>query len=170
MTRLIKVFILSTVICLFVASIASASTIKSDTLANELSSVHTMQFWVNDQNVDFKSIKFDKHSAKGWTWKFADDSKTSVLFTGPEAGVKDVFSSIQFTAPSSRTKFDVEWAEISKLSTITGTMSYNTFNKKNWTYSTGEISHAPTPIPGAVLIFGCGLSLLAFVRRRFSIS
>ena len=170
MTRVIKISILSAVICLFAASIASASTIKSDRLANELSNVHTMQFWVNDQNVDFKSIKFDKHSADGWTWKFADDSKTSVLFTGPASGAESVLSSFQFTAPRPWTKFDVEWAEISKLATITGTMSYDAFKCNKWTYTKGEISHAPTPIPGAMLIFGCGISLLAFVRRRFSIS
>ncbi len=163
-----KSLLLGIVLSLFLVSAASASTINSHTWGNEVSGAHTLQFWVTNPDIDIKSVKFDKHSADGWSWRFLDDSKRSVIFTGPEANAEDVLTKFQFTAPSSKTKFDVEWAEISTGTTVTGTLFYNANNKKRWTSVQGDISHAPTPIPGAVLIFGGGLSLLAFTRRKFS--
>ncbi|CCO24258.1 hypothetical protein [Maridesulfovibrio hydrothermalis] len=165
----IKSLALGMILSLFAASFAGASTIRAQTWGNEVSGVHTMQFWVTNPDVSIKSIKMNSHSAEGWSWAFFDDSKTSVVFNGPEtAGAHDVLTQFKFTAPQSRTKFGVEWAEISQGNVLTGTLFYNANNKKRWTSSYGEISNTPTPIPGAVLIFGGGLSLLAFARRRFS--
>ncbi|WP_432736015.1 hypothetical protein [Maridesulfovibrio sp. FT414] len=149
-----------------VASVAGASTINAKNWYNENSNVHTMQLWVNDPSVSIKSVKINNgQSTDGWTWRYVDDSRKSVIFSGPELDVQTLYSHLQFTAPSTKTDFAVEWAEVSKQTTLTGT---NYYQNKNWYYTKGDISHTPTPIPGAVLIFGGGLSLLAFVRRRFA--
>lgn len=159
-----NIVLLAVVMWLVSASSVWASTVNTNYWYNENSNVHTMQVWVSDPSISIKDVKINTgQSTAGWTWKFTDDTKQSVVFSGPEVDVATVASHLQFTVPK-HTNFSVEWAEVSKQTTLTGT---NYFKNNKWYYTKGDISHTPTPIPGTFLLFGGGLSLIAFFRREF---
>lgn len=150
------------------ASSAAAATINGKNWYNESPGVHTMKVWVVEPEVSIKKVDIKNDPSSSWTWRYADDTKRSVILTGLEtSGINQVNPDFQFTSPNKKFDFSVEWAEISNDNTLTGT---NFYINKRWQFTKGEISHSPTPIPGAVLLFGGGLALVAFVRRKFSFS
>lgn len=166
MKKILRISIFGLLLSLVLVSAAAASTINGKGWYNELSSVHSMQVWVTNPDVSIKNVKFKKGTLDGWSWNFVGDSKSSVILSGPAtASSREVIPDFEFTAPRSKTDFSVEWAEIGDKSILTGTNSYD---GKRWSYTQGEISNTPTPIPGALLIFGGGLSVLGLIRRRFS--
>ena len=163
-----RVLILSLFIGVLFVATASAATINGKNWYNESPGVHTMQVWVVQPEVSISKVSIKKDPSDSWTWRYADDTKQSVILTGLKtSGINQVNPDFQFTTPAKKFNFSVEWAEISNENTLTGT---NFYMNKHWKYTKGEISHSPTPIPGAVLLFGGGLSLVAFMRRRFSFS
>ncbi|WP_320170103.1 hypothetical protein [Maridesulfovibrio sp.] len=161
------VFTLLIALLVFTAASAFASTINANGWYNENSNVYAMQIWVNDPGVSIKDVKINSgQSSSGWSWRYTDDTKTSAVFSGPEADFKTLYTHIQFDSPKPDkfTNFSVDWAEVSEQTTLTGT---NFYKNKKWTFTSGEIDRTPTPIPGAVLLFGGGLSLVALFRRKF---
>ncbi len=143
-----------------------ASTIQGKNWYNEASGVHKMQIWVDNPEVSIKKVKFNKHTIDGWNWTFTDESKRSIIFSGPRTqGAQEVIPTIFFSAPKKNTDFAVEWAELIQGDPLTGT---NYYKNKRWSYTKGSISNTPTPIPGAFLIFGGGLGLLAWFRKKIT--
>ncbi|WP_320175335.1 hypothetical protein [Maridesulfovibrio sp.] len=160
-----RTLILSLLLIFVLASVVGAATINGQNWYNESPGVHTMQIWVVEPDVSIKSVKFKNGESSLWSWKYVDDTKSSVIMTGPKAsGVNAIRPDFQFTSPYKKYNFSVEWAELSQGNTLTGT---NFYIDKKWKYTKGDISHTPTPIPGAVLLFAGGLSVLAFIRRKF---
>ncbi|SMF43520.1 hypothetical protein [Desulfovibrio gilichinskyi] len=166
MKVLLKSSIAAFVFCLFFASFVQASTVKANNWYNEATGVKTMKLWVTTPEVSIKSVSFNKDSLDGWSWSYSGNSRNSVILTGPAtSGIKDVLPDFKFTTPSSKTSFAVEWAEIGGPTVLTGT---NFYENKKWTFTKGEISNSSTPLPGALLLMGGGLSVLAFLRRKFA--
>ncbi|WP_291327412.1 hypothetical protein [Desulfovibrio sp. UCD-KL4C] len=134
---------------------------------NEAAGVKSMQLWVTNPDVSIKNVSFKYNSLDGWSWSYSGDSKNSVILTGPAtSGAREVLPNFEFKTPGgNKISFDVEWAEIGGSNVLTGTNSYE--NKK-WTYTQGDISNSPTPLPGALLLMGGGLSVLVFLRRKFA--
>ncbi|WP_320170105.1 hypothetical protein [Maridesulfovibrio sp.] len=149
---------------LFVSGGAQASTISAKGWGTESSGVYTVQLWTTDSAISITSVDFSKDSLSGWSWTYADDSHTSVILSGSEtSSAGDLVVSLKFDSPNPFYDFSVEWAEVSTDTTLTGT---NYYSNKEWTYTQGEISNTPTPIPAAVILFGGGISLLAVIRRK----
>lgn len=178
MKILFKSSIVAFVLCLCFASFVQASavntncwdwssTVKANNWYNEASGVKTMQLWVTNKDVSITDVSFAKKSLNGWSWSYSGDSMNSVILTGPAtSGIKEVFPNFQFKTPNIWTSFNVEWAEVSDSGVLTGTNSYN--NYKGWSFAKGEITNTPTPLPGALILMGGGLSVLAFLRRKFA--
>lgn len=144
--------------------VSSASTINARNWYNESVGAYKMQIWVTNPNVSIKNIKFSKGSYEGWNWRYTDETHSSAILTGPATRTKnEVSPSIYFEAPKHQTSFAVEWAEVSKDNSLTGT---NYYKHKNWTFTKGDIVNSPTPISGTLLIFGCGLFVVAWIKRK----
>ncbi|WP_419783550.1 hypothetical protein [Maridesulfovibrio sp.] len=168
MKYLLRILSLNLLMVLMFASTAAAATINGKNWYNEAPGVHTMQIWVVEPEVSIKKVNIKNNPSSSWTWRYADDTKRSVIMTGLEtSGINQVNPDFQFTSPNKKFDFSVEWAEISNDNTLTGT---NFYINKRWQFTKGDISHSPTPIPAAVLLFGGGLSLVAFIRRKFAFS
>jgi hypothetical protein len=145
-----------------------ASTIKGSNWYNESSGVYKMQLWVTNDDVSIKNVKFSSKSLEGWSWDYADETHSSVILTGSNrAGVKEVLPTIYFEAPNVFNEFSVEWAEIAEGSYLTGT---NTYSSGKWSYSKGDITNSPTPIPEGAFILVAGFLLLFWIRHRRPLS
>ncbi|MBI9111683.1 hypothetical protein [Maridesulfovibrio ferrireducens] len=145
MKGLIKISALVFTLCLFFTSFAHASTINATDWYNEAAGVKAMQLWVTNPAVSITNVKFEKGSIDGWSWSYSGNSKSSVILTGPiTGGTNEIHPDIQFTAPSSDTKFAVEWAETGESNYLTG---INFYENQKWTFTKGEITNTPKQLP-----------------------
>ncbi|WP_415717330.1 hypothetical protein [Maridesulfovibrio sp.] len=161
-----RVLILSLLVSVLLISTSFAATINGKNWYNESPGVHTMKVWVIEPEVSIAEVNIKKDPTSSWTWRYADDTKRAVILTGLKtSGMNQVNPDFKFISPDKKFNFSVEWAEISNDNALTGT---NFYINKHWKYTKGDISHTPTPIPGAVILFGVGLSFVTFIRRKFS--
>ncbi|MFW5498951.1 MULTISPECIES: hypothetical protein [unclassified Maridesulfovibrio] len=165
MSFIVRALILNLFLTAVLASSVGAATINGKNWYNETPGAYAMQIWDVEPDVSIKSVKFKNGESALWSWKYMDDTKQSVIMNGPKAsGVNAIRPDFLHTSPYKKYDFSVEWAELSQGNTLTGT---NFYINKSWKYTKGDISYVPTPIPGAVLSFAGGLSILAFLRRKF---
>ncbi len=65
-----------------------------------------MQIWGVEPDVSIKSLKFKNGESALWSWKYVDDTKQSVIMTGPKAsGVNAIRPDFQLTSPYKSTIF-----------------------------------------------------------------
>ena len=168
MARIFKIWAIVLTLSMFMASVAHAASFWSPGWGNEYTGVTKIQFWVTDSDISIKKAKFNGAPLSGWEWTLNADG-SSAIYRGPDTPHKfSVDTSLMFNTPDRNKQFSVEWAEVTHTGEIiTGVAYYNKQADRKWTYESGPISQAPTPIPGAFLLFGGGLSLLAFFRKKF---